>query len=44
VLPGNYGYKYVKWVVRVEAAALGQQGYKGYWESEGYPQDATIGK
>jgi DMSO/TMAO reductase YedYZ molybdopterin-dependent catalytic subunit len=44
VLPGNYGYKYVKWVVRVEAVTLGQQGYLGYWEGYGYPADATIGK
>jgi DMSO/TMAO reductase YedYZ molybdopterin-dependent catalytic subunit len=42
VLPGNYGYKYVKWVVRVEAVALGAKGYSGYWEGYGYPQDATI--
>jgi DMSO/TMAO reductase YedYZ molybdopterin-dependent catalytic subunit len=42
VLPGNYGYKYVKWVVRVEAVALGPEGYSGYWEGYGYPADATI--
>lgn len=42
VLPGSYGYKYVKWVVRVEAIAAGPQGYKGYWEQRGYPADATI--
>ena len=42
VLPGNYGYKYVKWVVRVEAIAAGEKGYSGYWEKRGYPADATI--
>ncbi len=42
VFPGTYGYKYVKWVVRVEAVALGSEGYKGYWEQYGYPADATI--
>jgi sulfoxide reductase catalytic subunit YedY len=42
VLPGSYGYKYVKWVVRVEAVALGAEGYKGFWERNGYPSDATI--
>ena len=42
VLPGNYGYKYVKWVVRVEAIAPGTDGYKGYWENYGYPVDASI--
>ena len=42
VLPGNYGYKYVKWVMRVEAIAPGPKGYNGYWENYGYPADATI--
>jgi DMSO/TMAO reductase YedYZ molybdopterin-dependent catalytic subunit len=42
VLPGTYGYKYVKWVVRVEAVALDAKGYSGYWEVRGYRQDATI--
>lgn len=42
VLPGTYGYKYVKWVVRVEAVALGAEGYSGFWEERGYPEDATI--
>jgi sulfoxide reductase catalytic subunit YedY len=43
ILPGNFGYKYVKWVVRVEAIARGSEGYKGYWEKYGYPADAHIG-
>ena len=42
VLPGTYGYKYVKWVKRVEAVKLGSQGYLGYWEQQGYPQDAKL--
>ena len=42
VLPGSYGYKYVKWVERVEAVALGSKGYAGYWEERGYSADATI--
>ena len=42
VLPGTYGYKYVKWVERVEAVALGDEGHRGYWEQRGYPADATI--
>ncbi len=41
VLPNTYGYKYVKWVERVEAVAL-TDGYKGYWEKFGYPEDATL--
>lgn len=40
VLPGNWGYKYVKWVVRVQA--ISAQGYSGYWEDRGYPADASI--
>lgn len=39
VLPGNYGYKYVKWVVRVEAI---NKSYSGYWEDRGYSPDGTI--
>lgn len=39
VLPDNYGYKYVKWVVRVEAIAAE---FSGYWEDRGYPADGTI--
>jgi hypothetical protein len=42
VIPGKYGYKYVKWVVRVEAVALGAEGYSGYWEQRGYTAEATI--
>ena len=42
VLPGSYGYKDIKWVVRVEAIAAGPEGYQGYWEQRGYPADASI--
>jgi DMSO/TMAO reductase YedYZ molybdopterin-dependent catalytic subunit len=42
ILPGSNGYKYVKWVVKIEALALGSEGYQGYWEQRGYPADATI--
>jgi DMSO/TMAO reductase YedYZ molybdopterin-dependent catalytic subunit len=42
IIPGKYGYKCVKWVVRVEAVALGPEGYLGYWEERGYSQEATI--
>jgi DMSO/TMAO reductase YedYZ molybdopterin-dependent catalytic subunit len=42
VLPGSYGYKDIKWVVRVEAVAVGPEGYNGYWEQRGYPADASI--
>jgi methionine sulfoxide reductase catalytic subunit len=42
IVPKQYGYKYVKWVVRVEAIAAGSAGYSGYWEDRGYPADAPI--
>ncbi len=42
ILPGSYAYKNIKWVVRVEAMALGPEGYNGYWEQRGYPADASI--
>ncbi len=42
LVPGNYGYKSVKWVVRVESIAAGAAGYQGYWEQRGYPAEAEI--
>jgi DMSO/TMAO reductase YedYZ molybdopterin-dependent catalytic subunit len=42
IIPGKFGYKCVKWVVRVEAVALGPEGYLGYWEERGYSQEADI--
>lgn len=42
IIPGKYAYKDVKWVIRVEAVALGPEGYLGYWEERGYSADATI--
>jgi DMSO/TMAO reductase YedYZ molybdopterin-dependent catalytic subunit len=46
VTPGLYGYKYVKWVMKINvitAADKGPNGHLGYWENRGYPADATIG-
>ena len=40
--PGHYGYKYVKWVERVEAINRDEQSFAGYWEARGYSADATI--
>jgi methionine sulfoxide reductase catalytic subunit len=40
--PGHYGYKYVKWVERVEAIDEKKQDFTGYWEGYGYSADATI--
>jgi methionine sulfoxide reductase catalytic subunit len=45
VTPGLYGYKYVKWVMRINvitAADRGPNGHLGYWENRGYSADATI--
>ena len=39
VVPGNYGYKYVKWVGRV---VVTDKPHVGYWEKYGYPDDATV--
>lgn len=40
VVPGMYGYKFAKWVNRVE---LVRQPIDGYWERNGYDRDAYIG-
>jgi len=39
VVPGDYGYKYVKWVGGIEAT---DKPYVGYWEQRGYPVDAQV--
>ncbi len=43
VVPGSFGYKSVKWVVEIQAVALGPEGYPGYWEQQGYPAQAEFG-
>lgn len=40
VVPGMYGYKFIKWVNRVE---LIPAPVDGYWEQNGYDRDAYIG-
>ena len=39
VVPKQLGYKNVKWVSRIELSA---EQVRGYWESNGYPEDAPI--
>ncbi|MCH8939933.1 MAG: molybdopterin-dependent oxidoreductase [Chloroflexi bacterium] len=40
VAPGTYGYKWPKWVVRIELV----QGFPpGYWESRGVPKRGRVG-
>lgn len=41
VVPGMYGYKFAKWVDRVE---LIPAPIDGYWERNGYDRDAYIGR
>jgi methionine sulfoxide reductase catalytic subunit len=42
VTGGRYGYKYVKWVTRIEVIAAGPEGYKGYYEKRGYSAEARM--
>lgn len=37
VAPGNYGYKWVKWIVGI---VIVNYVYEGYWESQGWSNDA----
>ncbi len=39
VYPGYYGYKWVKWINRIKIVNFE---YKGYWESKGYSNEASI--
>ncbi len=39
-IPGKYGYKWAKWVQRVEFVADER---KGYWEARGLPDRANVG-
>jgi DMSO/TMAO reductase YedYZ molybdopterin-dependent catalytic subunit len=41
VLPEMYGYKGVKWLTRME---LVRQQPAGYWEQNGYDQNAWVGR
>jgi len=36
----QYGYKWIKWVTEIDAS--NDSSYEGYWESRGYPINATI--
>lgn len=41
VVPGMYGYKFIKWLDRIE---LIPHPIDGYWEQNGYDRDAYIGR
>lgn len=40
VAESQYGYKWIKWITRIELSD--NVNYRGYWESRGYPNDATL--
>ena len=40
VAESQYGYKWIKWITQIELSSNAD--YLGYWESRGYPNDATL--
>jgi DMSO/TMAO reductase YedYZ molybdopterin-dependent catalytic subunit len=40
VAESQYGYKWIKWITRIELTE--QLRLTGYWESRGYPNDASV--
>ena len=40
VAQNQYGYKWIKWVTEIDVS--NDSSYLGYWESRGYPNNATI--
>jgi DMSO/TMAO reductase YedYZ molybdopterin-dependent catalytic subunit len=40
VAQSQYGYKWIKWITEIEAS--NNTNYLGYWESRGYPNNATV--
>jgi DMSO/TMAO reductase YedYZ molybdopterin-dependent catalytic subunit len=40
VAESKYGYKWAKWIVRIE---LSDSPYRGYWEDRGYNNTADVG-
>jgi len=40
VAESQYGYKWIKWITKIEVTD--NPNYLGYWESRGYPNNATI--
>jgi DMSO/TMAO reductase YedYZ molybdopterin-dependent catalytic subunit len=39
VAESQYGYKWIKWITKMEVS--NNDSYRGYWESRGYPNNAT---
>jgi DMSO/TMAO reductase YedYZ molybdopterin-dependent catalytic subunit len=40
IAQNQYGYKWIKWVTSIDVS--NDSSYLGYWESQGYPNNATI--
>ncbi|HMK95740.1 MAG TPA: molybdopterin-dependent oxidoreductase [Candidatus Limnocylindrales bacterium] len=40
VAQNQYGYKWIKWLTEIDVS--NNSGYLGYWESRGYPNNATV--
>lgn len=40
VAESQYGYKWIKWITKIELTD--NPNYLGYWESRGYPNNATL--
>ena len=40
VAESQYGYKWIKWVTKIELTS--NPNYLGFWESRGYPNNATL--
>ena len=40
VAESQYGYKWIKWITQIELSD--DADFRGYWESRGYPNDATL--
>ncbi|VVB65124.1 Sulfoxide reductase catalytic subunit YedY [uncultured archaeon] len=41
VAKGKYGYKWAKWITRIEVA---EKDINGYWEARGYSNNANVGR
>jgi DMSO/TMAO reductase YedYZ molybdopterin-dependent catalytic subunit len=40
VAESKYGYKWIKWITEIELSD--NANYKGYWESRGFSNDASL--
>ena len=40
IAQNQYGYKWIKWITSINVS--NDSSYLGYWESQGYPNNATV--